>query len=658
MISVMVTFKKQTFLKKLSGHRSLRILKKHQKVILLISAAVIALSAGAYYKLSNPELVLPILPPPPSDALYKQADAPIDKRIDDLLSRMSLEEKIGQMALVDKRSFKQIEDVSKYGIGGVLSGAGARPKTNNPAEWRKMVTEFQEQAKQSRLGIPVLYGIDANHGHAGVLGATIFPHAIGLGASGDPKLVKAVARATADELRATNINWNYSPSLDAPKDIRWGRVYEAFSDNPSLNGTLGSAYVEGTQERVKDNYRVIGSTKHFMGIGSMVWGQSNHKEFKIDQGKIPADQTLLENEMLPPYKQVISEQQVGSVMIALSDWGDQRIIENKYLLTDKLKNELGLKGFIVSDWYGAYEYARMSKYDANIKTINAGLDMVMLPYEYKTFIYDVRKAVQENEISEERINDAVKRILYQKFSTGLFDNPISKTPVEVVGSEKHRELAREAVASSAVLLKNNNVLPLSKNTGKILIAGSGADNVGRQSGAWTVEWQGVDGNWLPGAQSILEGIKETVGNSGTEIEYSKDGTFNQSDAKAEVGLAIVSEKPYAEGWGDNELPQLDQADLETIDRLKKSSNKVVVVIFSGRPLIITQHLSGWDGLVAAWLPGSEGRGIADVLFGDKQFSAKLPITWPASIDQVPVKTNGQTNNNTDPLFKRGAGLSY
>jgi beta-glucosidase len=620
-------------------------------------AVSIVIIGGAVFRIiyiKQNELTFPVLSPPASDALYKNPSQPIEARVKDLLERMSLEEKIGQMALIDKRSLSKPQDIKDFGLGGILSGAGAKPSTNDPQNWYRMVAEMKKQSKESRLGIPIFYGIDANHGHSNVLGATIFPHSIGLGASGDAELVNKIAEATASEIKATGINWNYSPSLDAPKDIRWGRVYEAYSDDPGLNSKLGVAYINGTQGPGQSY--ILASAKHYLGTGSMVWGESNHKKFKIDQGKILNDEHALNNYYLPPYKAAV-DAGVGSIMVGLSEWGDTRIIDNKYLITDKLKTELGFKGFVVSDWYGAYEYSGTSKYRANINTINAGLDMAMLPYEYKAFIKDVRKAVQKNEISQGRIDDAVSRILYQKFRAGLFDEKEQDPDIKIVGSIAHRQLARQAVSSSTVLLKNNEVLPLSKTNGEILIAGSGADNVGRQSGAWTVEWQGIDGNWVPGATSILQGIRQTVGNSGVQIHYNKDGAFNDRKKKADVGIAIVSEKPYAEGWGDNPSPRIDKADLETIRRLKLSSNKVIVIIISGRPLFINDEIKSWDAAVAAWLPGSEGAGIADVLFRDKSFSATLPLPWPAIESQLPINHDGATKDQSRPLFPRGYGLT-
>jgi beta-glucosidase len=596
------------------------------------------------------------LPPPPPSALYKQANQPVDARVKDLLSRMSLDEKIGQMALVDKKSLTKIEDVNKYYLGAVLSGAGAKPATNTPQGWQDMVNRIKNQALKSRLGIPILYGIDANHGNANVLGATVFPHAIGLGASQDPVLVKAVANATSQEIKATGINWSYSPSLDAPKDIRWGRVYEAFSDDPALNGQLGAAYITGTQASQSGEPNVLATAKHYFGTGAMNWGSSNNKKFKIDQGKITANDQALVNEYLPPYQAAV-DANVSSVMVGLTQWGGQRIIDNKYLITNVLKNQLGFKGFVVSDWYGTYEFSRTSNYQANINTINAGLDMAMLPFDYKNFTSDVHKAVDRGAISQTRIDDAVSRILYEKFKAGLFDTAANTLNISTVGSTEHRQLARQAVAASAVLLKNHgSLLPLPTNSQHILVAGSGADNVGRQSGAWTVEWQGVDGNWMPGGTSVLQGIRQTVSKD-SRVDYNQAGNFNGLAKRADVGIAVISEKPYAEGFGDNANPTISAADLAAIQQLRASSNKVVVIMLSGRPVIITDQLPGWDAAVAMWLPGSEGQGVADVLFGKRPFTGKLPLPWPASLQELPINVDGTTKDKTTPLFRRGFGLT-
>ncbi len=628
---------------------------RRRSLVILLGAAVIL--AGFYYQRYNDHRLPAPLPPPPANALYKQANQPIDKRVDDLLQRMTIEEKIGQMAMVDKNSVVKPVDVSRYGLGAVLSGAGAKPADNTPAGWLTMVETLKTQATQSRLGIPLLYGIDATHGHANVPGATVFPHDIGLGASADSDLVRQVGAATAEELAATGINWNFAPMLDAPQDIRWGRTYETFSSDPQLNAQLGTAYIEGTQKPVDATSRplVLATAKHFLGVGSMKWLATNNKNFKIDQGKTPQRDDLLDSEYLVPFA-AATKANVGSVMIGLTDYDKGRIIDNKYLITDKLKNELGFTGIVVSDWYGAYEFSGTSKYNANVTTINAGLDMAMLPYEYKDFVADVRKAVKKGAIPQSRIDDAVRRILYQKFSSGLFDEVSPQVPLTSIGSMQHRQLARKAVAESAVLLKNNNkVLPLAKDSGHILVAGTGADNIGRQCGAWTVEWQGIDGNWLPGATSILQGIRRAVGAS-SAIDYDKEANFDNLSGKADIGIAVISEKPYAEGWGDNPRPTLEQADLLAIQRLKTMAKKVVIVSVTGRPIFMNDQIAAADAMVAVWLPGSEGDGVADVLFGSQPFTGTLPVAWPATIKQVPISSNGITADGTPPLFTRGFKL--
>jgi beta-glucosidase len=342
-------------------------------------------------------------------------------------------------------------------------------------------------------------------------------------------------------------------------------------------------------------------------------------------------------------------------MAGLGYWGSVNISANKYLLTDVLKNELGFKGFVVSDWYGVYEFSA-NNYGSLVASINAGMDMVMLPYDYKSFVREMRQAVASGDIKEARIDDAVRRILRAKFAMGLFDERNAEEPMlSTVGSAAHRELARKAVRQSLVLMKNtDNILPIDTNVKNIRVAGSAADNFGRQAGAWTVEWQGVDGNWIPGTTSVLSGIRGIVSKE-TRVEYNINGNFPESDV-ADIGIAVVGEKPYAEGWGDNAQPRLDNADLSAIVNLKKTCKKVVVVLVTGRPLIITDELSKWDAIIAAWLPGSEGEGVSDVLFGAAGFTGTLPLPWPRSAEQLPLSFDGKGADGTSPLFPRGYGL--
>lgn len=591
------------------------------------------------------------LPVPPADAIYRNAAYSDEERIEDLLSYMTLTEKVGQMALIEKHSVDDMDDVTTYGLGGILSGAGAKPETNTPAGWRDMIMSFDTASRASRLGIPVLYGADANHGHGNVPGATIFPHTIGLGASGDAALIEAIAKATGEEMRATGIRWNFSPTLDLPKDIRWGRVFETFSDDPVRAGLMGAAYVRGLQGAERPS--VLATLKHYVGVGAMQWGSSQSDIYTIDQGTTPPTEVALRTQYLPPFKAAL-EVGAQSVMVGLGSWGDIKLSASPYLIRDVLKGELGFEGFVVSDWYGVYEIPG-GDYLAAVTAINAGVDMVMLPFEYRAFIWNVSRAVHRGDISSARIDDAVRRILRAKFALGLFDETPVAGGLDVVGSDAHRALAREAVSKSLVLLKDDtDVLPLSPEQGLIRVAGSSADNTGRQAGGWTIEWQGVDGNVIPGATSILAGIREVAGEK-ARIEFDAAGNFRE-DEIAEVGIAVVGESPYAEGWGDTAEPQLSAEDLATIERMQESAARVVVVLVTGRPLILPASWRSWDALLVAWLPGSEGAGVADVLFGTKPFVGTIPLPWPRTMTQLPMSTSGIGADGTSPLFPRYFGL--
>jgi len=537
---------------------------------------------------------------------------------------MTLAEKIGQMALIEKNSLNDFNDIAKYGLGGLLSGAGGKPEDNTPLGWQKMVENFQNYSQKTRLSIPLLYGIDANHGNGNVPGATIFPHFIGLGASHDQDLVRAAAKATAEEVAAIGVNWIYSPDLDVARDLRWGRTYETFGSDPELVSRLGQAYIEGLQSFSQDDFKIVATAKHFISNGSSEWSSSTNDDFLIDQGNSNISEEELRQVDLEPFKSAV-EAGVKAVMVGLNEWHGEKIVFNKYLLTEILKTELNFQGFVVSDWYGVYEQEE-NKYQALVGSINAGVDMIMLPYDYKFFSDSLSQAVARGDISETRINDAVRRILKIKFTSGLFDkNTVGLKDLEIIGSQAHRDLARAVVRESLVLLKNNQVLPISKKLEKILVTGSTANNLGRQAGGWTIEWQGVDGNWLTGT-TILQGIQKAV-TPETEVEYDLNGNFLDQDDLADVGIAIVGEKPYAEGWGDNEDPKLSAEDLEAINNLKKHSQKIIVIIISGRPLNIKEEAENWDAVVAAWLPGSEGQGVADILFGDYPFTGSLPVIW-------------------------------
>jgi beta-glucosidase len=619
-----------------------------------VAAAFIAASLGIFLTVTHTDFfdTKPTVSMPPANALYLDPSQPIEARVADLLSYMTLEEKIGQMTLVEKNSVKRSGDIAVYHMGGLLSGAGAKPAENTAAGWKEMIDGYQSEAATSRLGVPLLYGADAIHGHALVPGATVFPHAIGLGATGNPDLVKKVAQATAQEMVVTGVNWSFGPNLDQPQDIRWGRTYEVFSDDPKLVSELGAAYLVGLQLDSK----VLAAPKHYLGLGAMEWNTSLNKDFKIDQGVTPADDDLLRARYLPPFIESIDAGAL-SIMVGLNTWGEKRMVFQKYLLTDVLKQELGFKGFLVSDWYGVHE-GQSSTFLATVKAVNAGIDMVMLPFDYEMFTNHMKWANRLGLVSEERINDAAGRILYAKFASGLFDK---KAEVELRGipNDTHLTLAREAVAQSLVLLKNEEaVLPIQENVQHIRVAGGAADNVGRQMGAWSIEWQGIDGNWPVGATSILAGIQEQAASRDIGVEYNRLGSFSTERNKADIGIAVVGEKPYAEGWGDKEYPTLDAEDLLAIKNLQASSEKVIVIVVSGRPLLIADEVDSFDGLVSAWLPGSEGVGVSDVLFGDKPFTGKLPLSWPRSLQQLPIALDETTADATPVLFPRYFGLKY
>jgi len=557
---------------------------------------------------------------------YLNSSLSINKRVDDLLSRMTEWEKIGQMVLIEKNSIHDINDIARYNIGALLSGGGAGPKQDTPLAWLKMINEFQSATKNTCLKIPLLYGIDAVHGHANVLGSTVFPHAMGLGASHDADLVKRVASATAEEIAATGIYWSFSPNLDVAQDIRWGKTYETFGSNTANVAKLGVAYLQGIQASSNNYFNVLATAKHYIGGGSMEYGTARNKDFKIEEGNISLNEESLRQTHLVPFQKAIKNG-LQNVMVSTATWNNKMNTSNKYLLTDLLKEELGFSGFVVSDWYGVYQ-VNNTRYESLVNSINAGVDMVMTPFDYKDFMSNLQKALANGDISKERLDDAVKRILTAKFKTGLFDRPAANEEgLSVVGSSEHRELAREAVRKSQVLLKNkNSVLPLSKSQNRIIVAGSAANNLGRQAGGWTTEWQGIDGNYGIVGTTVLQSIKNTVSEN-TEVEYSERGDFSIKNNLADVGIAVVGEKPYAEGWGDNANPSLSAEDLEAIQKVKEKSKKLVVIIISGRPLDISPYSKSWDGIIASWLPGSETAGITDVLFGSYPFTGVLPVSW-------------------------------
>jgi beta-glucosidase len=602
--------------------------------------------------------------------IYTDPSQPVEARVEDLLKRMTLDEKIGQMTQVEKNSIRT-GDITKYYIGSILSGGGGSPFTNTPAAWYEMVAGYQDEALKTRLGIPLLYGVDAVHGHGNLLNATIFPHNIGLGAANNPELVKQIGRATAEEILATGIPWNFSPVIAVVQDVRWGRTYEGFSENTEIVSSLGAAYIKGMQtlrdgDAVSPSQSIftLATPKHFIGDGATLWGSSRTGNYKLDQGNMQVPESVLRELYLPPYQRAMDAGALN-VMASFSSWKGTKIHAQQYLLTDVLKGELGFDGFIVSDW-GAIDQIDPDYYASVVTSINAGVDMNMVPYDYIRFIETMKQAVKNGDIPEARLDEAVRRILRVKFALGLFERPMPDPKYRAtVRSREHLELARQAVRESLVLLKNeNDVLPLSKNTPVIFIAGEGANDIGLQCGGWTLDWQGKKGNDNEGT-TILSGIRALAG-SGTQIEFSRNGDFSEfKDAAgnpliADVGIVVLAENPYAEGVGDAADIALTKAELELLERTRKQSRVVVVVLLSGRPRVLTEGLRLAEAWVAAWLPGTEGAGIADVLFGDHPFTGKTAFSWSRSNAQLPININNSKDKSgcDAPLFPFGYGLKY
>ena len=587
-----------------------------------------------------------------------------DISLEDLISQMTLAEKIGQMTLIEKDSVSQ-KDIRKYCLGGILSGGGGAPRENTAENWATMVDNFQQVALESCQGIPLIYGVDAVHGHNNLYGAVIFPHNIGLGAAGDPELMTRIGQVTAKEMVATGIYWNYAPMVAVGQDLRWGRTYETYSEDSSLVSTLATAYIKGLQGAdLSDETTVLATPKHFIGDGATVFGTSTYSEslgggkqikYLLDQGDAKLDEETLRSVHLPPYEAALDAGAL-SVMVSFSSWNGVKLHGHRYLLTEVLKGELGFKGFLVSDWQ-AIDQIHQDYYEAVVTAINAGIDMNMVPFDAKRFINTLTRAVERKDIKMERIDDAVRRILEVKLALGLFQQPFAnQSLLSEVGSTAHREVAQEAVSKSMVLLKNENgsLLPLAKDLQRIHVAGQGANDLGIQSGGWTIEWQGKIGDITTGT-TILEAIKQTV-SSTTVVDYEATGKFESGEV-ADVCIAVISEQPYGEGRGDRSDLSLSDENRKMLQNLMSattgnSCKKLVVIMLSGRPLIVTDLIEDWDAFVAAWLPGTEGQGVADVLFGDRPFTGKLSFTWPRSMDQVPRSAVTETS----PLFPYGFGL--
>ncbi len=593
---------------------------------------------------------------------YQNPDLSIEERVADLLERMTIDEKIGQMTLIEKGSITP-DDVSVYYLGAVLSGGGGYPAGNNsPEGWLQMVSDYQDAAMNTRLAIPLLYGVDAVHGHSNLSGAVIFPHNVGLGATRNPELIEEIGRITALEMIATGIYWNYSPVLAVPQDIRWGRAYEGYSENTDLVTELSTAMLNGLQgDDLSSPVTVLGTPKHFVADGGTLFGSSPQPGAFLDRGNTVLDEATLREIHLTPYYSAI-ENGARSIMISYSSWNGERLHGQEYLINDVLLNEMGFEGFIVSDWQGIDDVAP-NYYDSVVQAINAGIDMNMVPYDYVSFITTMRDAVENGDISMERLDQAVGNILRVKFELGLFERPYGdETLIETVGSDAHREVARDAVRQSLVLLKNeNDALPINADAEQtVFIAGDAADNIGIQSGGWTIEWQGASANLTEGT-SIHRALRNAFGDA-TSITYRPSGRFEDDDGNpetADIGIVVVGEQPYAEWFGDSASVALSSRDFALIENMREQVDTLIVVLISGRPMVIDESLNLADAFVAAWLPGTEGRGVSDVLMGDYDFTGQLPFTWLRSVEQLPFDFNALATTGCEaPLFPFGYGLTY
>ncbi len=567
---------------------------------------------------------------------------------------MTLEEKLGQMLQPGHDQIAQSpSDVSKRYLGSVLSGGGQGPTNPTPLEWAKLVQSYRAESLKTPLAIPILYGVDAVHGHNNVRGAVLFPHNIGLGAAGDADLVERVARATADEMAATSVDWTFAPVMGAARDERWGRTYETFSETYDLAATLGAAAVRGYQGKRLGQApgSVLACAKHFVGDGHTGGGK--------DQGDAAVSDDDLERQLLPAFAAAV-EAGVGSVMASYSSVRGVKMHCHGPLLTDALKRRLGFNGFVVSDWQALDQVQGQDYAEQLTNAINAGLDMIMHPNYYADTLL-VLKAIAGTRIPMARIDDAVTRILAMKCELGLLEPgalepaadgtlPVRHDLLKTVGSPEHRALAREAVRRSLVLLKNEKqVLPIGKQPKRVHVAGRFADDLGAQCGGWSIAWQGAHGAITDGT-TIRVALEQALPKG--SVTHSSDGS---GAAGADVAVAVIGERPYAEGAGDDADLALDPADVATVKTLKAAGVPVVVVLLSGRPLILGEVLELADAVVAAWLPGTEGAGVADVLLGDHAPTGKLTHSWPRDIEQVPINVG---DKGYSPLFPYGYGLSY
>jgi beta-glucosidase len=593
----------------------------------------------------------PAVPGPPW-----QPSAECESLAENLVVALSLDEKIGQMTQPERRNVTPAE-VTQYFLGSVLSGGGSYPGDGSPAAWADMTDALHLAALATPHQIPLLYGSDAVHGHGNVLDAVIFPHNVGLGAAGDTELVTRAASITALEMRGTGVDWTFSPVMAAPRDERWGRTYEGFAEDPGLAALLGSAAILGYQgARLGDANSVLATAKHFAGDGATACGTAPAQGAAtplLDQGDVTLDEATFRRLAVDQYRFAIAAG-AGSIMASYSSYQGTKLHAHTRLLTEVLKGELGFMGFVVSDFAGIHQLP--GSYQEQVTTaVNAGIDLFMEGDSWLAFIDALEAAVEQNAVPMSRVDDAVTRILRVKCELGMFQpgytGQADRALTVEVGSPEHRAEARDAVRKTLTVLKNEGLLPLAK-AGRIHVGGSAADDLDKQCGGWTVSWQGT-GSATVGT-TILGAVQKSVGGLG-EVTYSLDGG---GAAGADVGIVVIGEPPYAEWLGDRSDLGLSTGDQATLDTMATAGIPLVVVLVSGRPLIIEPYLAKARAWVAAWLPGTEGDGVADVLFGEVPPTAKLGHSWPARMDQIPINVGDPDYASDPPLFPFGYGLGW
>lgn len=590
------------------------------------------------------------------------ADGDLEAKITAIISDMTLREKAGQLIMAEIKAISP-RDAKRNNIGGLLNGGGSWPTDepgSRPVDWLAMADLYYKESVKSSSRIPIIWGTDAVHGHNNLADATIFPHNIGLGAANDPSLMRNIGIATAREVAVTGIDWVFAPTLAIVQDIRWGRTYEGYSSDPEIVSSLSKELLLGLQGHpALDNFlteeKVVATAKHFVGDGGPVYGSGRNN--RIDQGNVPIDEELLASLHGRPYIDALGVG-VQTVMASFSSWNGKKMHHHKYLLTDVLKGQMGFDGFVVGDWNGHEQVPGCSPASC-ADAINAGVDMIMVPYEWKKFLDNIVSQVKSGSISRARLDDAVRRILRVKFRAGLMKG---KAPSErflagrdaLIGFAAHRKVAREAVRKSLTLLKNNGALPI-KNS-QVFLAGPGLDDVKMQSGGWTMDWQGRDvaARHYRGHTSIGEGLRQAL---------SQNKNLSLTDKKnltsGDTAIYVFGEKPYAEFEGDKDSSDFDklrEQDLSFFKEMRENGIKTVAIFLTGRPAGIDQIIDAADAFVVAWLPGSEGAGVADVLIAQENglpkynLTGRLPFAWP--------KDGGLPRKKAGTRYERGFGLGY